>query len=169
MISLSTFFGCFGLVTLIESNTILVIVSMILRALQGFTRVISAIPSRSLLAILEPDEKMKYMGFLEGALTVGDGLGPILGSVLYELVGFIYMFMIMGLFHFIYIPFMMLAMPRNIDYDGQDTVSLARDNEVIPGESKISVFKLLSNRLIILCSIADFLSHIAYNYFEPLL
>ena len=67
----SAFFGSFGPVTLIQSNTVMVIVALALRVSMGFTRSFSAITGRSLLVILEADQKIRKMGFLEAALTIG--------------------------------------------------------------------------------------------------
>ena len=93
---------------------------------------------------------MKYMGYYEGVLTIGDCLGPIIGSVLYQLVGFVCMFMIMGWSHFIYIPLMFITMPKNIDLDAEGTTSLVRNNNEDSAGSEFSSFKLITNRLIIL-------------------
>ena len=41
---ISMFFGFFGFVTLIESNKIMIVVAIALRALQGFARTVSGIP-----------------------------------------------------------------------------------------------------------------------------
>ena len=117
----------------------MVIVAIILRSLQGFTRTISAVPCRSLLIILEPDQKIKYMGYLEAALTFGDGLGPVIGSFLYKLIGFVYLFMILGLFHFIYVPLMAFAMPKNIDLENEDVKSVASTSDVNLAEPEISM------------------------------
>ena len=129
---------------------IMVITAMILRSLQGFTRTISAIPCRSLIVILEPEQRIKHLGYLDAALTIGDGLGPIVGSVLYKFFGFVYLFIILGCFHFIYVPLMILAMPENIDSDSEDTNALVKSNNISSTDSEISIYKLLSNRLIIL-------------------
>ena len=55
------------------------------------------------------------MGLFEGAISIGCAVGPIVGSVLYQLLGFMYVFLIPGLAQLIYIPLMILVMPPNID------------------------------------------------------
>ena len=128
----------------------MVIVAIILRSLQGFARTISAIPCLSLIVMLEPEKRTKYIGYHDVAVNIGDSLGPVVGSILYKLFGFIYMFMILGGFHFIYIPLMVLAMPKNIDSQEQEATSLVKNNNKNSTDSEISIYKLLSNRLIIL-------------------
>ena len=110
---------------------------------------VSAIPSRSILTILEPGQKIKYMGLLDAIITIGDGLGPIIGSVLYQLVGFVYMFLIIGILILIYFPLMVLTMSHNIDSD-QETESIVISRENISSDSKISIFRLFSNKMIFL-------------------
>ena len=158
---ISTCICCFGFVTWIEDNTMMVMVAMILRSSQGFTRTLTSIPCRSRLAILEPSDKVRYMGYIDAANAIGEGMGPIIGSVLYNLVGFVYMFVILGCFHFIYIPLMIYFMPNNIDSD-QEVANLIKSSHIASESSDVSIFKLITNRLIILCSISNFLAHIAY-------
>ena len=83
----------------------------------------------SLLNILEPEDRLKYMGYNEVLHKVGIGLGPVLGSILYELVGFIYMFMIFGLYHLIYIPLAACAMPKDIDSEVEENKILIQNME----------------------------------------
>ena len=110
---------------------------------------VSAIPSRSILTILEPDQKIKYMGLLDAIITIGDGLGPIIGSVLYQLVGFVYMFLIIGILILIFFPLMMLTMPHNID-SNKETEILVSSRENISSNSEISIFRLFNNKMIFL-------------------
>ena len=110
-----------------------------------------------------------YLGLMEGAMSIGIGLGPILGSVLYELVGFVYLFVIIGAFHFAYIPVMMLVKPPDIDSDDQSAQSLVKNQSSLQQEQEISMSKLLSNRLVQLSSGSTFISCVAITYFEPVL
>ena len=85
----SIFYGFFGYVTLIESNTIMITVAMTLRAFQGCARVLTAVPCVSLLNIIEPAERLRYMGYIEAMHKIGIAFGPVLGSIMYKFVGFI--------------------------------------------------------------------------------
>ena len=135
---------------MIQNNMIMVITAMTLRSLQGFIRTLSTIPCLSLIFILEPEQRIKFLGYHDAALMIGDGLGPIVGSILYKLFGFIYLFIILGCFHFTYVPLMMLAMPKNIDSDSEDAKNLIKSDSALSTDSEISIYKLLSDRLIIL-------------------
>ena len=100
--------------------------------------------------MLEHEQRTKFIGYHNAALTIGSGLRPVIGSVLYKFYGFVYMFMILGCFHFIYVPLMMLEMSKNIDLETEDTKDLIKSNSINSAGSEISIYKLLSNRLIIL-------------------
>ena len=145
---ISVCISCFGFVTFIKDNTVMVIVAMVLRAIQGFSRQLTSVICSSLLIILEPEQRIRYMGFNDAAKSIGDCLGPIIGSVLYELVGFLYLFIILGCFHFIYIPLLILYMSKNID--SEETTNLLNSNEEVSTESEIGFCKLISYRLIFL-------------------
>ena len=136
--------------TWIKDNRIMVSVAMILRAAQGLIIVLSSIPCRSLLAIIEPREKIRYAGYYDAALAIGESLGPVIGSVLYKLVGFLYIFVIIGCSIFIYIPLMMLCMPKNIDSD-QEVTTLIKSSHIASESADISIFKLITNQLIVHC------------------
>lgn len=94
------------------------------------------------------------MGFIEALTRIGIGIGPVIGSVLYKYFGFIHLFLIYGLTHIIYIPLMILVSPDNIDSDSTDTKSLVKDKDQESStqvNSDISLFKILSNPLTIIC------------------
>ena len=123
---MSTWICLLGFITYIEDNMIMIGTGIVLRAGQGFFRMWTAVPCWSIIAILQPEDNEMYLGLMEGAMSIGIGLGPILGSVLYELVGFVYLFVIIGAFHFAYIPVMMLVKPPDIDSDDQSAQILQR-------------------------------------------
>ena len=148
----------------------MIIAILILRGIQGFTRMFSGVSCRSLLAILQPDEEILYMGYYEAAMNIGTGIGPVLGALLYELLGFRYIFMILGWYHLIYVPLMILFIPSDIDSDQDDMKSLVLDRRSdLQAEPKISISRLYCNKLVLLLSIAEILAYFAYSYFEPLL
>ena len=91
-----------------------------------------------------------FFGYHDVAVSIGDSLGPVVGSILYKFFGFIYMFMILGGFHFIYIPLMALVMPKDIDSENEEVKSLVKNSDISSTKSEISMCKLLSNKLVIL-------------------
>ena len=124
-----------------------------------------------MLFLLFPDEKLKYAGLMESAMNIGTAIGPVIGSVLYDLVGYFYMFIIIGVSFSIYLPILLLLMPPDLNSDQEDAQSLI-DNERssnLETEQKISLFALLSDHLIQLSSFGNILTAFALAYFEPLL
>ena len=108
----------------IQSNMMMVLAALSLRALQGFSRVLMQVPSFSMLFLLFPQEKLKYVGLMESALNIGTAIGPVIGSVLYNFVGYFYMFIIFGLSFVIYIPILLLLMPSDLNSDQEDSKSM---------------------------------------------
>ena len=81
---------------------------------------------------------------------MGDVVGPVVGVILYQLVGFVYLFMIAGWSHFIYVPLVCFLMPNNVDSEDADDRSLIKNKQERSSGSEISLFKLLTDRIIIL-------------------
>ena len=79
------------------------------------------------------------------------------------------MFMIMGWLHYLYVPLLMSFMPSDIDTDSEDTKNLVNSNDKTSTDSNFSVFKLVTDRLIMLSSIACFFGFFTLSYPEPLL
>ena len=131
----------------------------------------TAAPSRSIVTILHPEDRVRYMGYFQGAMNVGVAIGPIVGSVLYKLVGFTYLFIILGLIHFCYVPIMILFMPENIDSNDQATNRLnnTESNLNIEETPRISMGKLLSNRIVLISTVGVVLACMANTFYEPVL
>ena len=120
----------------IQSNMMMVLAALSLRALQGFSRVLMQVPSFSMLFLLFPQEKLKYVGLMESALNIGTAIGPVIGSVLYNFVGYFYMFIIFGLSFVIYIPILLLLMPSDLNSDQEDSKSMLGNTQSRSIETK---------------------------------
>ena len=114
----------------------MVLAALSLRALQGFSRVLMQVPSFSMLFLLFPQEKLKYVGLMESALNIGTAIGPVIGSVLYNFVGYFYMFIIFGLSFVIYIPILLLLMPSDLNSDQEDSKSMLGNTQSRSIETK---------------------------------
>ena len=144
-----------GMITYIEDNTMMIIVTLFLRASQGFFRLLVQVPSLSIVAILHPDDRYKYIGIMESLMSFGSGSGPIIGAILYIIFGYFYMFIILGLSFFIYLPLMIIYHPTNIDDENEQESSLNQIHDSNSGTtSEISILKLLSYSLIKLLCVA---------------
>ena len=120
--------------------------------------------------ILHPEEQIKYSAILESLFSLGGALGPVVGSVLYYLIGYFFMFVVMSIFFLVFIIPLIATMPSNIN-DNDDSV-IEEDGDLdlrSQIESNISYYKLLSDPLILLSLIAFVLLVTAFSYFEPLL
>ena len=120
-----------GVLPYIQSNMAMISVAMILRAGQGFFRVFVIVPMISIINITQPKDRMKYIGYSESAMQIGIGIGPIIGSILYGLVGFSLTFVIIGIYHIFYIPVLMTVMPADIDSNSEETIGLTENKDII--------------------------------------
>ena len=105
----------------------------------------------SILVILHPDEKIKYMSIVETVCGFGFSFGPIFGSILYTLFGYFAMFLIQGLVTLALILIIKLTIPPNID--DADNAMILNDNELksdMKITRKISYYGLLSDHVVFL-------------------
>ena len=160
---------CLGLVTYIENNLLMVAAIILFRWTQGISRVFIIPASWSILVILHPDEPLKYIGYIESGITIGIGLGPAIGSILYNFFGYFYMFLIASLFVFIYIPLIMIFKPSDIDKNDETTSLNKQIKSQEDIQQKISFSKVFWDRFIIICSLNIFTISVWYAYFEPIL
>ena len=58
-------------------------------------------------------------------LSVGTSIGPFVGTILYNLVGYLFMFMIIGFLYLLLFPFIKLTMPVEFNQEGGNTTDLA--------------------------------------------
>jgi MFS family permease len=68
----------------------------------------------SLTTIYYPDDKEKMIGYVEASLGLGCSVGPIFGSILYEIGGFQLPFYFFGLIYIIMVPFVYKCLPNVI-------------------------------------------------------
>ena len=138
-----------GMITYIENNTHLIIVAMILRAAQGWFKSFITVTGYSMIVILHPDEKIKYLSISEIISGFGYSFGPIFGAILYSLFGYFIMFLVLGLSLLVLILIIIAVMPPNIDSIGS-SVKLNDGNSQSNFEAieKISYKGLLSDYVI---------------------
>ena len=103
IIFLSITVSCMGMITYIEDNTIMIVTALFLRVWHGFFKVFIQIPSYSIIVILHPDDRYKYIGIMESVSNVGSGIRPVIGSILYNLFGYFYMFIIRMIFNYSFV------------------------------------------------------------------
>lgn len=152
------FFGYFMLQYC--SNAILFILIFIcLRLIQGVGTSMAQTPILAILTLTYPDRVNFVVGCLETAAGLGLTLGPLCGTILYNIGGlklpFLTFFVILtitGLFVRQIIP---------------DTVEEAEDDEV--DTSKISYIELLSDKRIFFANLSVLLGLVSYTFIDPVL
>ena len=104
-------------------------------------------------------------------LNIGSAIGPAVGSMLYGLVGFQYMFMIIGSLFLIFIPLLKLTMPEGIDDNDEATLELVQNESLRTNTNieKVSHSKLFLDPVILLALVSQVLLGISFSYVEPVL
>ena len=59
-------------------------------------------------------------------LSVGTSIGPFVGTILYNLVGYLFMFMTIGFLYLLLFPFIKLTMPVEFNQERGDTTDLVQ-------------------------------------------
>ena len=158
-----------GLIALIENNNLMIIVAILWRLSQGFFKNLVLVPSFSIIVITNPAKKVMYLGIMEWVLSLGTAIGPVIGSALYSIFGYFYMFWFIGLLFLIITPAMMLSKPINID-DEEETISFVSNVEADDeSEQRITYCHILSDHTVQLISLALLVATVAFSYFEPVL
>lgn len=86
----------FGLVIYLPDTWMIITASIILRIIQGCAASLMKIMGYSIVLIVYPDEKIKYLGIMESGMGVGMATGPLIGSGLYKLTKFTPTFLLIG-------------------------------------------------------------------------
>lgn len=92
ILSMATLF--FGLSSLFSSNILFVLVAMLARACQGIGIGGYQTVAYSYIPDIWPKEIDERVVIMEISLSFGIGIGPLLGSFLYEFLGYLYVFIV---------------------------------------------------------------------------
>ena len=158
-----------GLITYIENDDIMIMVAILWRLSQGFFKNLVLVPSFSIIVITNPVKRVMYLGIMECVLSLGTAIGPVVGSILYSIFGYFYMFCFIGLLFLVITPAMMLSKPLNID-DEEETDTLVHNVDPADEfEKKLTYYDILSDHTIQLISLALLVATVAFSYFEPVL
>ena len=87
-----------------------------------------------MLIITHPEEKEIYVAYFESVYGFGIGIGPVVGSLLYNINGFLFTFAVLSSCFIILVPFFIFAMPSNINKDSIEVEGLAQDRNLSDGE-----------------------------------
>ena len=87
-----------------------------------------------MLIITHPEEKEIYVAYFESVFGIGIGLGPVIGSLLFNMYGFLFTFAVLGFCFVILVPFFIFVMPSNINQDSIEVERLVQDRNLSDGE-----------------------------------
>jgi len=107
--------GGFGVVDLSSNNTLFIAVSLIFRMVQGIEFGINVIILSTMTTMMYPCEKemIEKISSLNIWIQLGFMAGPILGSIMYNLFGYIWMFVILAALLLISLILLLVFFPKD--------------------------------------------------------
>jgi MFS family permease len=120
-------FLLFGLISEIENKNLFISLSLVNRFLQGLSSSMIQTTMYSISTNFYPDNKESMVGYIEAVTGVGLIMGPLIGSFLFAIGGYKFIFYSFGFLFLISSFFIKAIFPKSIDNMGME--SLQTSNE----------------------------------------
>lgn len=117
-------FVSFGAISTVEHRPTFIALALFNRFLQGLSSCMIQTNMYSLGTNFFPDHKDAMIGYMEAVTGIGLILGPLIGSALYALGGYVFIFYSFGLLFIISSMFIKLVFPAYIDNERNDMATL---------------------------------------------
>ena len=118
MFCMGTSFIVFGLISETQNKTLFITLSLVNRFLQGLSSSMIQTTMYSISTNFYPDNKESMVGFIEAVTGVGLIMGPLIGSFLYAIGGYQFIFYSFGFLFIIASAFVKGIFPESIDRMG---------------------------------------------------
>ena len=105
----------FALLKFIENKNIYIAVAMLSRFLQGTSSAIISATMYSICANFYPSRTQRLIGYMNAAEGLGSSIGPAVGSVLYIIGGYKFMFLTIGCIFIVFGLFIKVIFKSDID------------------------------------------------------
>ena len=152
------FLGYF-LINKIDSTLIFIFIFLALRSVQGIGNSMWQTAIYAILTSEYPKHTHIAVGILETSSGIGLALGPVAGTLIYEVGGIDAPFLTFCIVLVLLSLFLKRFMPSNDQ----------RETEEEPTKNKISYFKLLSSSNVIFANLSVLLSVLQYVFIDPVL
>lgn len=155
----------------ISSNALIIVLTILMRFMQGMALAMISSPIYSYVPILYPDQMEKKFALIEICSGLGLALGPVIAGFLYELTGFSWSFNIMAIVYFLTILITFSYIYRyNKILEEEAKIEQEKSTETLKSLGLIRIFKnpkfLLTFFLLVFCLMSyyviqpDFSAHI---------
>ena len=174
-------FVIFALTSHIEDRRLLVTLSLLNRFLQGFSSTLIQTTLYSVCTNFYPDDKETMVGLIEAFTGVGNIIGPFIGSVLYSVGGYKFIFYAMGSVFILCSSTVRWMLPRDVDVR-ESSPSKAQDDDYLPFPTDsqnlivepqptgtVKGMDLLKNGRFFLAACSGSLGYFLYGFMEPIL
>ena len=163
---MGTSFIVFGLISETQNKTLFITLSLVNRFLQGLSSSMIQTTMYSISTNFYPDNKESMVGFIEAVTGVGLIMGPLIGSFLYAIGGYQFIFYSFGFLFIIASAFVKGIFPVSIDRMGNQG---DEELEMVDSEVNIGTFELLGNARFFFAASSGTLGYFLYGFMEPIL
>lgn len=160
--------AAFASVAYLTDKTMIIVFTMVWRCIQGISSSMIQTTSYAVISILYTNNQEKYLGIIEASSALGCLVGPVVGSLFYELIGFAGTFYIIGGIFIIIFPILLKVIPSTVDTKEEFNISENSDSveEISVG---VTYLKLFWNKNYTMSALAAFWAYFNYWYLEPVL
>lgn len=144
MFLMGTSFISFGMISELESKEIFITLSLFTRFFQGFSSSLIQTTMYSISANFYPDNKDAMIGYIEAVTGIGLIMGPIIGSGLYALGGYQFIFYSFGSLFILGSQFVKLFLDEKVDRQGPIAIQNDPLNKTAQGIQEASSAQNLS-------------------------
>jgi MFS family permease len=123
--------ACFGLLALIENDTLFFVLALVLRFVQGLADAFITVAIYSVVTLEFPGKREEYIGYCEGAIGIGLMVGPVMGSFLFGAMGYEYTFLTISGILFVFTVIVCFMLPGRLN-NAKDNNVTASENEALP-------------------------------------
>lgn len=196
---MGTSFVVFGLISNLENQNVYIVLALVNRFLQGFSSTLIQTTMYSICTNFFPDNKDAMVGYIEAVTGVGLILGPLIGSGLYSIGGYQFIFFSFGSFFIVFSAFIRCIFDEKIDNQNfeDDNLSTGTRGNTIGGSIRnfiendvevddnfanandrrkddeeriiIGTFELLKYPRFFFAALSGTLGYFLYGFMEPIL
>lgn len=118
LVMMGSSFIVFGIIEEVQNKTVFITMALLNRFLQGFSSSLIQTTMYSICTNFFPEDKDAMVGYIEAVTGVGLILGPLIGSALYSLGGYVFIFYSFGSLFVLSSFFIKLVFKRDVDGAG---------------------------------------------------
>jgi MFS family permease len=155
----------FAAISFLDSKTLFIAASFAARILQGIGFTFIQVTCLSIAATFYPKHRARLIGLLEAAAGGGMMLGPLIGTGLFTVGGYVFMLSALGVVFIVMGVLMPFILPKYLDQ-----YTDLEQGEIVHEEAHgVTVGSLLTMPRYLMPCLAGFLGYFQFDFFGPIL